>query len=116
MCRLPVSAPWPTPTSTSGFWSVTRTSDELSIVCPQEATPVGAAVMVEPDWRVLEVEGPLDFSMVGVMARITASLADAGISVFVTSTYDTDYVLVRSAAVERAIEALRSAGHEVDAG
>lgn len=72
--------------------------------------------MVEPDWRVLEVEGPLDFSMVGVMARITASLADAGISVFVMSTYDTDYVLVRSAAVERAIEALRSAGHEVDAG
>lgn len=114
VCRLPATTPWPSPAQSTGFWSVTRTSGELSVVCAEDVVPSGDGVRVEAGWRLLEVAGPLDFSLVGVMAGITASLAAAGISVFVVSTYDTDYVLVRSATLERAVEALRSAGHTVD--
>lgn len=80
----------------------------------EDAVPSDARV--ETDWRALEVAGPLDFSMVGVMASLTAPLADVDVSVFVVSTYDTDYVLVHAAALERAVEALRAAGHAVHAG
>lgn len=113
VCRLPASAPWPAPSSTAGFWSVTRTDAELSVVCPEDAVPGAGAVQIEQGWRALEVAGPLDFSMVGVMAGLTAPLAEAGVSVFVVSTYDTDYVLVRSTAITQAIVALREAGHTV---
>lgn len=116
VCRLPTSAPWPAPTSLEGCWSVTRTEAELSVVCPEEAVPGGDHVRVEQGWRALEVEGPLDFSMVGVMAGITAPLADSGVSVFVISTFDTDYVLVKSTAITHAIAALRAAGHTVHDG
>ena len=98
------------------FYSVTRTESEVSVVCAEDAAPGGEHVRVEPDWRALEVAGPLDFTMVGVMAALTAPLADVDVSVFVVSTYDTDYVLVHAAAIERAIEALRAAGHTVHAG
>ena len=116
VCRLPVDAPWPTPTPGTSFFSVTRTESEVSVVCAEDQAPTGDHVRVEPDWRALEVAGPLDFSMVGVMAALTAPLADVDVSVFVVSTYDTDYVLVHAAALEKAIEALRSAGHAVHAG
>ncbi len=116
VCRLPVDAPWPVPVSGTSFYSVTRTGSEVSVVCSEDEAPTGDHVRVEPDWRALEVAGPLDFSMVGVMAALTAPLADVDVSVFVVSTYDTDYVLVHAAALEKAIEALRSAGHAVHAG
>jgi hypothetical protein len=113
VCRLPATAPWPGPASAAGFWSVTRTDAELSVVCPEDAVPGGGAVRVEQGWRALEVAGPLDFSMVGVMAGLAVPLAEAGVSVFVVSTYDTDYVLVRSTAITQAIAALHEAGHTV---
>jgi hypothetical protein len=100
----------------TSFYSVTRTESEVSVVCAEDQAPTGDHVRVEPDWRALEVAGPLDFTMVGVMAALTAPLADVDVSVFVVSTYDTDYVLVHAAALEKAIEALRSAGHAVHAG
>jgi uncharacterized protein len=114
--RLPVTAPWPVPRPGTSFFSVTRTGDELSVVSGEDEAPSGDGVRVEPDWRALEVAGPLDFGMVGVMAALTAPLADVDVSVFVVSTYDTDYVLVHAAALERALEALRAAGHTVHAG
>jgi uncharacterized protein len=116
VCRLPIDAPWPVPAAGPSFYSVTRTESEISVVCSEDAAPEGEHVRVEPDWRALEVAGPLDFSMVGVMAALTAPLADVDVSVFVVSTYDTDYVLVHAAALEKAIEALRAAGHAVHAG
>jgi hypothetical protein len=116
VCKLPVGSPWPVPEPGARFWSVTRTDSELSIVCPEDEAPMGEHVRVEPDWRALEVAGPLDFSMVGVMAGLTQPLADVDVSVFVVSTYDTDYVLVHAAALEKAVEALRAAGHQVHAG
>jgi len=116
VCRLPAGAPWPSPPSGTSFFSVTRTDVEISVVCAEDSAPDGDDVRVEPDWRALEVAGPLDFGMVGVMAALTAPLADVDVSVFVVSTYDTDYVLVHAAALERAVEALRAAGHTVHAG
>ena len=116
VCRMPADSPWPTPPTGSSFYSVTRTDSEMSVVCREDSAPAGEHVRVEPDWRALEVAGPLDFAMVGVMAALTAPLADVDVSVFVVSTYDTDYVLVHAAALERAIEALRGAGHAVHAG
>jgi hypothetical protein len=110
VCRLPVDAPVPAP-SAGALWSVTRTADELSIVCPLADAPAGAEV--ERGWRALQVAGPLDFGLTGVLAAIAARLADADVSIFAVSTYDTDYVLVREAALPAAAEALRRAGHDV---
>jgi len=114
VCRLPATSHWPLPTTEAGFWSVTRTNDELSVVCPAETAPAGDDVQVESDWRALQVAGPLDFSMVGVMAGLTAPLAEVGISVFVISTFDTDYILVKKSALADAVDVLQSAGHTVD--
>lgn len=93
------------------FFSITRTADELSLVCRQLDIPSG--MTCEPGWRCLKVMGPLDFSLVGIMANLSAALAGQGISVFTISTYDTDYVLVKADNLNPAIAALKAAGHEV---
>jgi hypothetical protein len=94
------------------FWSITRTYDELSIVCPQECVPSG--VLYEGGWRVLKVLGPLSFALTGILASISGALAEAGISIFALSTYDTDYILVKASQLEGAIEALRKQGVEFE--
>ncbi len=81
------------------------------MVCRHYAAPDGSRV--EPGWRALSLVGPLDFAMVGVIAPLAALLAEAGISVFVVSTFDTDHLLVRAEAFDRAVSVLRSAGHTV---
>jgi hypothetical protein len=91
---------------------VTRTSSEWSVVC--ETTFVPAKVQEERGWRVLGVEGPLDFGLIGVIAQLASQLADAAISTFVISTYETDYLLVREVDLGRAVEALRAAGHRIE--
>lgn len=93
------------------FLSITRTSDELSIVCPENEVPEGAKV--DGGRRAMKVEDPLDLSMVGVLASITTPLAEAGVCIFVVSTFDTDYVLVKEANLEEAVSALEGAGHSV---
>ena len=94
-----------------GFCSITRTDDELSIVVPQERVP--ADVLCERDFRCLKVEGPLDFDLTGVLVRLVAPLAEARISTFALSTYDTDYILFRQSDLDRARNVLTAAGHEV---
>ena len=89
--------------------SVTRTADELSIVCPETAVPAG--LPAQRGFRGLRVRGPLDFSAVGILASLAGPLAAAGVSLFALSTYDTDYLLVRAADLERALAALAGAGH-----
>jgi hypothetical protein len=96
----------------SAFLSITRTSDELSVVCLQEAVP--PEVRCEKGWRCLRVEGPLDFSEIGVLASLTSVLAAAGVSLFAISTFDTDYLLVGETDLERAVTALRGVGHRVE--
>ena len=85
--------------------SVTRTAQELSIVCPLGAVPT--TVECEPGWRAFTIEGKLEFSAVGVLAAILNPLAEAGISILALSTFDTDYVLVRTAMLEAARAVLR---------
>ena len=111
ICRLAPDAPLPDWATATDFISVTRTTDELSIVC--RASQVPPAVQSERGWRCLKVCGPLDFSLTGVMVSLAAPLADAAISVFVISTYDTDYLLIKAATIERAIRVLTAAGHTV---
>lgn len=93
----------------SPFFSVTRTADEVSIVGP---TALEGA-RTEGPWRAFRVAGVLDFSLTGVLHELTGPLADAGISVFVQSTFDTDYILIREDSVDAGVSAWRSAGHEV---
>jgi hypothetical protein len=94
------------------FRSVTRTDYEVSVVCRDHDVPEGESA--ERGWRVLEVKGPLDFSLTGVVSSLVDPLTKAEIPIFVVSTFETDYVLVRAADLDDTIEALELAGHEVD--
>ena len=110
ICQLDAKAEVPA-WATGEVVSITRTPDELSIVCSQDN--VRENKQCELGWRCLRVVGTLDFSIVGVIASLTGTLAAAGISVFVVSSYNTDYLLVKDADLGAAVESLRSAGHVV---
>ena len=94
------------------FWSMTRSDSELSVVCRQDDVPAEASA--ERGWCALEVAGPLDFSLTGVVASLCSPLADAEVPIFVLSTFETDYLLVRERDLRRSVEALTAAGHTVD--
>jgi len=111
VCRLEKNAPAPDWGTRGLFFSITRTEEELSVVCPDAHVPRG--VKREGGWRVLKVEGPLNFSLTGVLASLTAPLARKRITVFALSTYDTDYLLVKEEKLEEAIQALREEGYAV---
>ena len=110
ICRLNADAQVPQ-WATGDVVSITRTPDELSIVCPQDDVP--EYIRSELGWRCLRVDGPLDFSMVGVIASLTGTLAAANISVFVVSTFDTDYLFVKERDSDAAVASLNAAGHAV---
>jgi uncharacterized protein len=115
--RLPPDAhvpQWAFSAAPGMLWSLTRTDDEVSIVRGIDAVPSDARA--ERGWRALRIAGPIDFALTGVLASVLAPLADAGVSIFAISTYDTDYVLVRGHALDAAVGALRRAGHHVEAG
>lgn len=93
------------------FVSITRTSKELSVVCREVSVPPGS--QADRGWQCLELEGTIPLNTIGVAAAFTSVLAKAGVSVFPIATYDTDYVLVKGDRLEKAADALRSAGHSV---
>ena len=111
ICRLAPDAPLPSWAAAGRFFSITRTSEELSVVCADGDAPAG--VKAEKGWRALKVEGPLELSAVGIIASLAAPLAAERISVFVVSTFDTDYLLVRHESLEAAAAALARAGHRI---
>lgn len=109
--KLPPDSPVPAWAQRGRFSSITRTPEELSIVCEISLVP---SDMARPEtWVWFEVEGPLSFSLVGVLAALTVPLAEAGVSVFTIATFDTDHLLVRSREEQYAREALTDAGHEI---
>jgi hypothetical protein len=98
----------------SPFYALTRTADELSLVLP-------ASVEIESEksdkgWACFKVEGPLEFGLVGVLAGISSTLAQAGVPIFALSTFGTDYILVKREHIRAAREALVAAGYEVKEG
>lgn len=109
VCRLAADAEIPAWAQDGEFFSTIRTSTELSLVCREAVVPAG--IRCEPGWRVLRLEGPFDFDQIGILMAVLAPLAGAGVSVFVLSTFDTDYVLVKEHLLGRARSALEAAGH-----
>lgn len=112
VCRFNQDTPIPAWALSGTVFSITRTADELSVVCQQNLVPDG--VRCERGWRCLRVAGTMDFSMIGVVASLSTPLAAAGVGIFVISTFDTDYVLVKNDDFSKAVAALRAAGHAVD--
>ena len=92
------------------FTSITRTSDELSIVCPVENLPLGVS---SDRWICLKLQGPFPLSLTGVLLSFIQPLSSKGIPIFAIATYDTDYVLIREESVGAALAELQSAGHEL---
>jgi hypothetical protein len=110
VCRLGAHAPAPA-WAAGAVMSITRTADELSVVCAEEAVP--ADIRAERGFHCLAVTGPLDFAATGILASLAAPLAEAGISIFVLSTFDTDLLLIRQALLPQAVAVLRAAGHRL---
>lgn len=113
VCRLDAAAPIPPWASGPGLVSITRTPDELSVVCTEERVP--RDIRRETGYVAIAVAGPLAPELVGVLASLATPLADAGIPILAIGTFDTDYVLVRESALDRAASVLRAAGHVVTA-
>jgi hypothetical protein len=111
ICRLNAAAPVPEWAYQSAFFSVTRTPHELSVVCAEACIPEDYAR--DKGWMCFEVQGPLNLSETGVLSSLAFPLARAGVSIFVLSTYDTDYLLVKEENLAKAIQALAAEGHLV---
>ncbi|WP_287595808.1 ACT domain-containing protein [Thermomonas sp.] len=112
IARLAADAPVPAGVlEAADFVSVSRTAEELSIVCPQEVAP--PAPKLDGGWRTLKLHGPFAFDEVGILAALLEPLAEAGIGIFAVSTFDTDYLLVKATDLPRAMATLRGAGHSL---
>lgn len=111
ICRLAHDAPIPAWATDRPFFTVTRTHDELSIICAAAQVPGG--VTASRGWRLLVLRGPFSFGLVGILLAVAEPLARAGVSIMPVASHDTDHVLVQAPQLARAIAALRAAGHEV---
>jgi hypothetical protein len=109
--RVAPDSPVPDWATNGEFMSVTRTAEELSVVCASSNLP--ADVHSPHRWTCLKLEGPFPFSQTGVLLSFIEPLSDNGVPIFAISTYDTDYVLIQEEFVERAMGALQKAGHEL---
>ncbi|WCB96012.1 hypothetical protein DSM104299_04766 [Baekduia alba] len=113
VCRLAAGVDAPVvPPSGTGFWSLTEVGEERSLVCLEDLVGDDAGVVVR-GWRIVEVAGPLDLGLTGVLASIAAPLAEANVPIFPIATHDTDWVLVPGGQLDAAVTALRDAGHDV---
>jgi hypothetical protein len=109
--RLAPDAPIPAWATSREFTSITRTTDEVSIVCPAGNIPED--VSSGPPWTCLKLEGPFLFSQTGILLSFIQPLSGNGVPIFAVSTYDTDYVLIQEEHMGGVIELLRKAGHEL---
>ena len=111
LCRLAPDTPLPSWCDALPFSSIARTSDELSIFCPDAVVPDN--VPAERSWRALKLRGPFALNEIGVLVGLAQPLADHRISIMAVSTYDTDYILVNGTSIDAAIAVLEGAGHKV---
>jgi uncharacterized protein len=111
ICRLDSDADIPSWLPRRGLSAVLRTAEELAIYAAEDVVPQD--VQAARGWRALELMGPFDFSETGVIASVAGPLAEAGISISILATYDTDYLFVREEALEDAVEVLSAAGHRI---
>jgi hypothetical protein len=111
IAKFPCDAQIPAWANGSGFFSVTRTQEELSVVTAEASLP--AEVDASRGWRMLKVHGPFTFDETGVVAALANPLARVGVGIFVISTFDTDYLLVQHEEIPVAVETLEHAGHRI---
>lgn len=95
----------------AGMTVVVRTASELSITCPEDVVP--QSVQAERGWRLFEVQGPLEFNQVGILASLVSPLAEAQVPVFAVSTFETDYLMVKAVELEKSITVLQASGHRI---
>ena len=112
ICRLDKNAPIPVWAFQGSLFSITRTKDELSIVCPQINVPKG--IVCNQGWSCLKAKGPLDLSSTGIISSIARTLEQEGISLFSISSYDTDYFIVKEKDLEKAVFALSETGQRIE--
>ena len=98
------------------FFTVSKTTEELSIVCLESNVPTNSDVRLERDWACLKLQGPFEFSLTGILLSVLEPLAKVNVGIFALSTFNTDYVLVKAENLEKAIVALEAAGHRVSRG
>jgi uncharacterized protein len=110
--QLPAEAEVPSWAYGPGFFTVTRTDEELSVLCLADRVPRQQAG--ERGWACLQLVGPFEFSLTGILLSVLEPLAQAGVGIFAISTFNTDYVLVKHHQLATAVDALRGAGHSVD--
>ena len=94
------------------FYFISRTDDEISLVCKTEDTPL-KTLEREDGWRGFYIEGTLDFSLIGILSKTSRILADSKIGIFAVSTYNTDYILVKEENFNRAVRVLSESGYEI---
>ncbi|HEV2565069.1 MAG TPA: ACT domain-containing protein [Microvirga sp.] len=110
VCRFPSGTPVATP-SPGSFSLLVQATEETTLVCPLAQAPNGAEI--DAGWRCFRILQTFDFSVPGILASVLTPLAQAGIGVFATSTFSTDYVLVKAGDTDKAVAVLRAAGHAV---
>jgi hypothetical protein len=111
--RLDNDAAIPAWTNMSDFYSITRTRDELSIVCKQTDIKEVDNIMTDKNWKILKISGPLDLASVGIIADISSLLRNSKIPIFSVSTYDTDYILIKNQNLETALAVLKDNGNSI---
>ena len=114
ICRLDAGSEIPAWAISPSFLSLTHTTDEVSIVCPQEIVP--SEVQCHRGWRCIKVSGPLELGEIGILESLIAPLAQEEISVFAISTFETDYLLVQERYLAKTSEVLRRGGHRIEPG
>ena len=97
---------------TKDFYFIGKTDEEYSLVCKTEDAPA-KTIEREDGWKGIRIQGVLDFSLIGILAKISGLLAENKIGIFAVSTYNTDYVLMKSENYDRALEVLKDAGYEI---
>jgi hypothetical protein len=112
ICQLDAASDLPDWIFKGDLYAITRTPDELSIICRHDQLP--EPLPCEPGWRLLKVKGPFTFDEIGVLSALLAPLATAGISILAISTFNTDYLLIKTQNLDQAVHILQEAGHEIE--